>query len=775
MAQPNRPDNSVRTSKATGKDRPVPDATLAPVLDLGETTSVRTSKTNSKGLTIVSASKTPENVPDPYGEFLSKAQERFQRVVSSESDWRHDAKEELEFTDGLKHWDEAMRQERTGRPCLTFDRITPAVKQVVNEARQSPPEPEVAPVGGGADKDTAEIIQGLFRNIDNDSGSDTVFMTAYEHACKIGRGWWRILFDWESADPMSQEAFQQKLMLKRVPNPFSIYPDPSCMEFDYSDMEFLFATEDIDKDLFDELYPDAAKTSGDAIRGAGDQFTATGDRIQLNWFPNGAVRVAEYWYKERTKKTIHLLESGLVVEDSELYDAIPKVTRELFETKIYCAKITGSEVIKKWEWPGKSIPFVPVIGDEIWKNGRRTQRGMIRPAMDANLSYDFMRSKQAESIALAPISPVIAAIGSLGQFESMWADANRKAYAVLPYLTEVNGKPVPPPTRLNTADAQVQAITLAIANAEHDIESLTQVYRPDLGNPPSDASGRSILAQKSNSDNSHFNYFDNLARSIRRTGLIELELIPHVYSEARAITIYDPDRNVRSVQVNSAFMEQGVQRFYDLAQEQGAQRYDVVMKSGPSYATRRQQGAAAMSELIKFVPGPMSRALDLYIGALDIPSTLSRALQERLRPADVPADDGGPGIQQLTAQNAQMHQLIQQLTQSVTALSDKVTAERLKLASQERVAIHGDMAGILEALIKAKSGDSQAILGELMESLRQREQLLAAAQETANPENQPAAGPASPASPAGPAGLPGAPGPAQPPVSTPSVQAPPGP
>ncbi len=746
--QPKRPDNSVRTSRAIGTDRPTPDAVVAPVLNLGESVSVRTSRTTSGGLVIVSATKQPENIPDPNTEFLSEAQDRFARVVSSESDWRRDAKEELDFVDGLKHWDDAMKAERTGRPCLTFDRIGPAVDQVVNEARQSPPEPEVAPVGGGADRDTAKVIQGLFRNIDNDSGSDTVFMTAYEHACKIGRGWWRVLFEWETDDPTSQEAFLQKIKLRRIPNPLSVYPDPSCVEFDYEDMDYCFATEDIDKDVFDELFPDGAERT--KAMGAGVGFEAVGDRIKNDWFPNGAIRVAEYWYKVRTKKTIHLLETGQVVQDHELFDAVPKVTRELFETKIFCAKITGADVLYRWEWPGKSIPFIPVIGREIWKNGKRAVRGMIRPAMDANLSYDFMRSKQAESIALAPISPIVAAVGSLGQFESMWADANRKAYAVLPYYNVVEGKDVPPPFRLNTADAQVQAITLAIAHAEHDIEATTQTYKSQLGAPSSETSGKAILARQREGDNAHFNFHDNLGRSIRRTGLIELDLIPAVYNEERAVTVFDPDGKVRSVQVNAQILENGAQRFYDLAQSHGAARYDIVMKSGPSYATRRQEGAAAMMDLIKFMPGPMSRALDLLVGYLDIPD--QDALAARLRPADIPGDDGGPTPQQMMQHLQRQQQLIQQLTESVKTLSDKLLGERLKLASQERIAIHGDMTTIETALLKAKNDKALAFLSEIAETFRQREAAINDSQQTANPGEEPAApaqpGGAPPAAPA---------------------------
>ena len=333
------------------------------------------------------------------------------------------------------------------------------------------------------------------------------------------------------------------------------------------------------------------------------------------------------------------------------------------------------------------------------------------------------------------------------QFQQAWSQTTWALNSATPVtITLADG------TTAQTTRAAVFSAVVAIANAEHDIESLTMVYRPDLGNPTSEASGRSILAQKSNSDNSHFNYFDNLARSVRRTALIELDLIPAVYSEQRAITIYDPDQKVRSVQINAQILEKGTQRIYDLAQQLGAARYDVVMKSGPSYATRRQEGAAALMDLIKFIPGPMSRALDLLVGYLDIPD--QDALAARLRPADIPADGGGPTIQQLTQQNQQMQQLIQQLTQSVNALSDKTAAERLKLASQERVAIHGDFAGILEALIKAKSSGAEALLSEVAETLRQREAQLAASQETANPDaagSQPQGQPAAPPAPAQPA------------------------
>ena len=122
-------------------------------------------------LATVSAKTEEDQGPSDDDKLLQRAQDDFRQVVSWEQSYREKAEEELKFVDALDHWDPAMKEERKGRPCLVFDRIGPSIDQVVNDARQNPPEPKVAPIGAGADKDTADVLQGLLRNIDQDSGA----------------------------------------------------------------------------------------------------------------------------------------------------------------------------------------------------------------------------------------------------------------------------------------------------------------------------------------------------------------------------------------------------------------------------------------------------------------------------------------------------------------------------------------------------------------------------------------------------------------------------
>ncbi len=152
----------------------------------------------------IAASK-PVVLEDDDAEKIKKlAQERFRRVVSWEDKWRSSAREELDFVAG-DHWSEEQRRERGALPCLTFDRITPSVDQVLNDYRQAPIEPKFIPVGGGADKMTADILQGLMRNVENDSDADIAIETGYTHAVQIGRGWFRVLFDYENDTDFTQK------------------------------------------------------------------------------------------------------------------------------------------------------------------------------------------------------------------------------------------------------------------------------------------------------------------------------------------------------------------------------------------------------------------------------------------------------------------------------------------------------------------------------------------------------------------------------------------
>lgn len=639
------------------------------------------------------ATRTTERPDDQDDkDLLQLGHERFQLVCSNEADWRRDAKKEMDFVFLNQHWSDAMLQERRGRPCLTFNLIGPAIDNVINDARQDPPEPRISPVGNGADKDTAEILQGLLRNIDNDSHSDIAFLTGYEHAVSVGRGSWRVTYEYENDND-----FQQKILIKSIPNLFSVYPDPATSEFGYTDMRYCFVTEDIDESTFKDLYPHAKAASGD--------FSGVGDKIQNEWFPKGAVRVAEYWWVDTEDTHICQLQDGSIVPWNEVPDGeIPVNTRKVEKRTVHGAKLSGNEILEKWDHPGRWIPIICCIGREIIRSNRRETKGMIRDAMDANLSYDYTRSKQVEAVSLTPLAPWLVADESIEEYEESYANANRKSTNVLKYKARSeDGKDLPPPRRV-TVDPDIAALTTCVQYAKQDCDSQLSTYPSMIGAPSPESSGRAILARERQGDNAHFNYHDNLARAIRQTARIIIDLVPHVYSEQRVISIFDPDGSARTVPINQVHIFQGTQRIYDLQSK--VTRYDVIIGSGPSYASRRQQGVDAFLQLVQHAPEVMGRALDLGVRMMDIPN--ADKIADRLRPPDVAADadDQAPMPPQAQKAIQQLTQMNQQLIQAVHKLSEKIETKVLDLESKERIALIQEKGGIIQAEIKAASADA---------------------------------------------------------------------
>jgi len=656
----------------------------------------------------------PQN--DEERDIHKAALDRFRLVQTYESNWRTKAQNELNFLAG-EHWDPTMKSERQGRPCLVFDKIGPAVMQVVNDTAQSPPEAQISPVGAGADKDTAEILEGILRNIDQDSSAEDAYMTAYKPAVAIGRAWWRVNFEWESNDGIDLDSFQQKIVVCRIANPFSVYPDPASDQWDYSDMRFCFVTEDVDKETFEDMYPEAASA------GFGE-FTGVGDNVRTEWYPEGAVRIAEYWWVETDYEEIALLRNGAVVPKAKADPNLMVAHRRVEKRHVRMAKITGMGIIEITDWPGQWIPLVPVLGEEIIKNGKRELIGMVRMSMDANLQYDYMRSKEAEAIGLAPISQWLVAEGQIENYETAWGEANRKPFAYLTYKA-IGDKdnPIPPPIRIN-AEPAVQAISQAILAADQDIKATTSTYDPTLGGPQPEQSGKAINLRQRQADNAHFHYRKNLARAMQHDARIKLDLIPHVYSQERVMQIVNPDGSVKKVEINRWFQEGVTKKIFKIGISHSPARYDVTIGTGMSYASRRERGADQLMQLAQAIPQVMARGLDIIVRMLDLPQ--GDELADRLRPPDVPpdSDDQPPIPPQVQAQLVQQQNLINAMTQQLQKLTQMIEMKKLDLESKERIATQNNIVNLIVAELQNATDQGIALTREQFASFKHRLDLL---------------------------------------------------
>ena len=550
-------------------------------------------------------------------DIVKEAKEAFETCQEAEEEHRDNAESDIKFARMGDQWDEADRNKRNreGSPVLTINRMPAFIRQVANDARLNTPSVKVFPVDDTADVDCAEILNGLLRNIQVQSNADAAYDTAMSDAVTGGFGYFIIDVDYAFND-----TFEQDILIKRIANPFTIHGDPRSTAIDSSDWNIGFVSDVMSHAEFEREFPNSEKIDWDA------DFESEKD---LDWITEDSVRVADYWKRVEEDRPIVLLSDGQVI-DEEVYEknkdywdvsqVFVENTRTVKSWKVKRYTLSGQEVLEEIDWPGMYIPIIPVYGEESWVEGKRHFKSLIRDAKDPQRIYNYWRTASTELVALAPKAPFIGPVGAFDEDGDKWATANTDSHPYLQYDGQVA------PQRQAFAGPPAGALQEAL-NASDDMKSVVGMFDASLGARSNEQSGRAILARQREGDISTFHFIDNLNKAIQHAGKVILDLIPHVYSGERVIRVLGEDDKPENVQVNQPIpmmqdgqpvmdeMGQPKARIYDLTKG----KYDLVVRSGPSFTTRREEAATQMMELLRVYPDAAPIIGDIFAKNLDWP------------------------------------------------------------------------------------------------------------------------------------------------------------
>lgn len=580
-------------------------------------------------------------------DLLTEARERFKQSADDCMETRKHAEDDIRFARLGDQWPDGIKRQREqeNRPCLTVNRMPSFIHQVVNDARQNKPGVIIAPVDGEADEDTAEVIQGLIRNVERRSSAETAYDTAIDHAVSGGFGFFQV-----SIDYVHEDSFELEARIERIPNPFMVHWDSESTAFDASDWRYAFVSEFLTEDEFKRLYPKADAVSWDA----GESRADVSDN-------QDHVHIVKYWRREAKTRTILRLDTGktirrddairigreqlsvldadIDVADDDLLAAYLSLMgatvtgeREATYYEVKCYTLSGADVLDTEDWPGSMIPICPVWGEEVMIDGVRHFRSMIRDARDPQVMFNYWRTAATELVALAPKAPWVGPQGFIPKgHEEVWRTANTRSHPYLEYDPTVGA-----PQRQAFAGIPAGAVQEAL-NAADDMKATIGIYDASLGARSNETSGRAILARQRESDVANFHFLDNLATAISYAGRVLVEIIPSVYSPRETVRILGEDMTEQVVNLTMEHGEQvdGEQRLYNLA----VGKYDVAVSSGPSYATKREEAREFMMELVRSVPGAAEFVGDILIEQFDFEG--ADRIAERLRKM--------PQIQQLEA------------------------------------------------------------------------------------------------------------------------------
>lgn len=640
-------------------------------------------------------------------EIIGDAKKYLEFVNTAMGDNDKQAVVDLQFLGG-DHWPDKQKRQREidGRPCITVNKLPTFINQVTNDQRQNRGAIKVSPVGSKADIDTSEVINGMIKHIEYISNADVATDTAVASAAAIGRGYFRIVPEY-----CDEESFDQTLCYKRIRNTFTVAFDPNSTEPDGSDQLRCLIHTKYQKDAFHVEYPNAT-VSYESIAVGSAAYPA-------NWLAVDWVRVAEFYRIEKTRTELVRLSDGAVHWRDEMPDAaaleaagITEVAKRWsFKKKVMWYKLTALEILERTEIMCNWIPVFPVYGTELDIDGKVTYSGIIRNARDPQMMYDFWMTSATEEVALRPKTPFIGAKGQFDGFENDWNQANNKSFPFLEYNPiSTDGQLAPPPQRQQMADIPAGMLTMA-SHANDNIKATTGLFDSSLGAAGNATSGKQELAQQRQGNISNFHYEDNLTRTRRHAGRCIINMIPHYYDTERVVQIMREDGDISPVTINKKMTPEEAQQDLEMRQKKAPSgselaiktvlndltvgEYAVVVSTGPSYNTMRQQASEAMMQFGQSWPKLMDVAGDKVVKAMDWPGAQEIAQRiERTIPDNIKYDPKDPNAgpppipPEIQQQLDQQGQALKELTEENQHLKAGVEKEHIKAQTAEAIAAH---------------------------------------------------------------------------------------
>jgi hypothetical protein len=651
---------------------------------------------------------------------IDEALDRFRTASSAISKQAAREKQALAFQIPGGAWPEDVKQQRQGqtvagvpipaRPMLSVASLDEPLLLVATQERKAHLGVNVHALSEDSRDDTAEVLQGLYRQIEVTSRASLARSWAYDRATKVGRGWYRVdkVYDPDGGHPLDQ-----KLEINRILNQASVLDDPAAQKTDGSDALFRFVLNYQRPSAIKRRWP-KAKITRYTDEGLATIGVECPQWVEGNTPDERLILTAEYWRVEIETEWLLLLDDnsaapedsipvGRMAQTGDAARRIPRETRRVFVSIINAVE----ELEPAQEWDGQYIPIIPVIGRELqpFDNERRWM-GMIEPAMDGVRLTNYAASGAVEMAALEPKAPYELDPEQIDGYQEFWQQANTRNFPYLPFHRLINGQVVEKPSRTQVDMGRMGPNMQLLSMGRDFVQSATATFDPALGKQPAaHRSGRAIIALQDQTVEGNSNYLDNLASvSLPYEACVILDLIPKIYDRpGRIARVLDREDAPRSVMLNAPYtLDPMTQRptpamvppgmgqqtaddqtnpvkNYDLAKG----RYGVTVTIGKAKSGRMEAGDDALGLILQADPALMPILGPEWLKFKDFPGSDKAArILTKMRDAQFPFLAEGD-----QAMNpARLHAENQTLKQQVMELSKAVETDQIKAQAQMSIA-----------------------------------------------------------------------------------------
>lgn len=689
---------------------------------------------------------------------LQEARRLYQEALDASREQRLQIEEDLRFSDPSdpQQWEEDVKRQREQdpggkRPCLTLDQTGQYVANVSGQVEQQTPSLHAIPVGGGADKEAAEQIDGRFRHIEHASRAVQHYTTALTSAARTGVGY-IIVRPFTTDRAMGW----QEPRISSEPDPLRVVFDPWSVEKDGMDATFGYLLTPWSPREFERKYPKKE------MRDFGDTESR---RVDVR----KSVLLAEQWHSEERAQNMIVYvgidgQDVAVTEEKfwELYQAgeIPPQAEQprTYKDKITTVKwrrMSGCDELEATDYPADHIGIVPVYGYMSHVDGRMKFCGIPRRARSAQQAYNYHKSE-----LMMPGAQLLASKRALRGVEAVWDKAHTQRRAFLPFNDADGEGQIAAPSLIKTGSSLIDHFQGA-EGALRDIQASLGMYQATLGAPSNESSGVAIESRKQQGEASNAHFPSHLAASLGQVGRIVMQMDARLTDTRRTQPIMGVDGTPGQVNVDPA-QKQAFMRAADgkvtINPAQGS--YGVRVVVGASYSTQRTQTNAAFAEIMRGNKELAPVVAPFWAQTLDFPGSDKFAqAMAAMAPAPVKAilqpegADKGPDPAALAQQLKQCQDALQEAIQHAhdaqqdadEAIAAQADAKRIAEVRERELDIKAYQAETDRLKVTGANVEQvQAITRDLIEQMLQQPDPLPGEQEQpeqpAMPEQMPGPG-----------------------------------
>lgn len=494
-------------------------------------------------------------------------------------------------------------------PRFELNKIARECDRIIGEYRQNRISVRFRPKDGQASEALAEKLNGKFRADYQETSGGEACDNAFDDAVTGGFGCWRMCADYE--DEMDPSNEQRRISLLPVYDPATcVFFDQDSKQYDRSDATWAMEMFSMTPKAFEAEYPDSTAAS----------LSKDDSGTQYDWSTPDAIYVGRY-YEVRTEKVKisawrnPITNATAIYDEDQIKDIEDELKegefemlgeREVKKRRVYCGLLSGAEWLEEPKRiPGEHIPLIPVYGRRAFVDNQERIEGHAAKAMDAQRLENLMVSMIADNATQAGGDgiPIVDVDFIPGPLADHWAQRNKKRPAFLPMVSQKDKQGAvvaqaqvsgyTPPTQMPPALAGLLQYT---GTAIQQITGASQ-----LENMPSNVATDTVDSIFNRMDTQSYIYMDNMAKSMRRAGVVWLSMAREVYGSDTPMRIVNEDGTDDVALMNGAVVDRQTGEevaLNDLSQG----KYEVTVDVGQSFSTRRDATVKSLLSMLALIP-----------------------------------------------------------------------------------------------------------------------------------------------------------------------------